>query len=75
MLSVMKFPRLVKLVQRELEYDKIDLTREQKLQAIMDQIDLTEKEKEEVKNLGLILCPQTIKDFYCQVREVEKKLN
>lgn len=45
----MKYPRLVKLVQRELDFDKQQLSRDQKLEAVREELDLNEREIREVE--------------------------
>ena len=37
-------------------------------------IDLTPKEEAEVRDVGVILCPETLKEFYEHLREAERKV-
>ena len=63
-LKMMQHPRLMQLVTRELNFDRFEYTLEQKLDAAKQEINLTEKEEKEVRDVGIVLCPQTLKEFY-----------
>ena len=70
----MRYPRLVKFVQRELDYDRVDYTREQRMEEIRQKCDLNEYEMQEIENLGLVLCPETVQELYKTIRDTEFKL-
>ena len=70
-LKMMQHPRLMQLATRELNFDKIEYTWEEKLNAAKKEINLTKKEEDEIKEMGIVLCPNTLKEFYSYVRSAE----
>ena len=76
-LHLMKYPRIMQLIHRELYFDRYEYSIEEKLAAVKEQIDLTPKEEDEIKEIGIVLCPQTLREFYehlrCTERDVIKK--
>ena len=57
----MKYPRLMQLILREIEFDRFEYTWEEKIAAVKQKIDLTSKEEQEVRDVGVVLCPSTLK--------------
>jgi len=72
---MMKYPRLMQLILRELSFDRLEYTWEQRLDAVKKQIDLTDKEEAEVRDVGIVLCPITLKEFYEHLRATERKVD
>ena len=72
-LKIMKYPRLMQLIHRELSFDRFEYTWEEKLAEVKKQIDLTAKEEAEINEAGIILCPKTLKEFYDHIRDAERK--
>ena len=73
-LQMMKYPRLMQLILREIEFDRFEFTWEEKIAAVKEKIDLTAKEEQEVRDVGVVLCPNTLKEFYEHLRAVERKV-
>lgn len=74
-LQMMKYPRLMELIHRELTYDRFEYTWEEKLAVVKQQIDLNAKEESEIRDAGIMLCPQTLKEFYDHLRSSERQAN
>ena len=70
----MRYPRLVKFVQRELDYDRLNYTRDERVEEIRQKVELNENEMQEIENLGLVLCPETVEELYKTIRDTEFKL-
>lgn len=71
-LQMMKYPRLMELILRELSFDRLEYTWEERLDAVKKKIDLTAKEEAEVRDVGIVLCPKTLKQFYDHLRAAER---
>ena len=72
---MMKYPRLMQLILRELSFDRLEYTWEQRSDAVKKQIDLTKKEEAEVRDVGIVLCPKTLREFYEHLRATERKVD
>ncbi len=70
-LAMMQHPRLMQLITRELNFDRMDYTWEEKLVAVKQEINLTRKEEQEIRDVGIVLCPKTLKEFYTYLRGAE----
>ena len=60
------------LVTRELSFDRLEYTSEERLTAAKKEINLTEKEEKEIHDMGFILCPRTLKELYTYTRAAER---
>ena len=67
-LKMMQHPRLMQLITRELNFDRYEYTQEQKLEAVKQIVQLTGKEEQEIRDMGIVLCPQTLSEFYSYLR-------
>ena len=74
-LKMMKYPRLMKLIHRELSFDRLEYTWSEKLAEVKQQIDLTVKEEAEIKEIGMVLCPETLCEFFQNLRKTEQKFD
>ena len=74
-LKMMQHPRLMKFINREMNFDRFEYTWEQKLDMAKREINLSKKEEKEVQDVGIVLCPKTLKEFYTYIRSAENELN
>ena len=65
----------MQLILRELSFDRLEYTWEQRSDAVKKQIDLTKKEEAEVRDVGIVLCPKTLREFYEHLRATERKVD
>ena len=72
--TLMRYPRIMELIHRELSYDRHDFTWEEKLAEVKKKINLTAKEESEISDVGIILCPETLKEFYEHLRAAEREV-
>ena len=72
-LKMMQYPRLMQLITRELNYDRLEYTAEEKISLADAKLHLTEKEENEIRDCGIVLCPQTLTDFYTVLRRTEQE--
>lgn len=70
-LRMMQHPRLMQLVVRELHYDRIEYTWEQRLAAAKKEMDFSAKEEKEIRDMGIVLCPRTMKELFAYARAKE----
>ena len=70
-LRMMQHPRLMQLVVRELHYDRIEYTWEQRLTAAKKEMQFTAKEEKEIHDMGIVLCPRTMKELFTYARAKE----
>lgn len=70
----MQHPRLMQLITRELNFDRFEYSWEEKLQAVKQEINLTHKEEQEIREVGIVLCPKTLKEFYTYLRGAENQV-
>ena len=68
---MMQHPRLMKLVHREVNFDRYEYTQEEKQIMTKIAINLSKKEEKEIKDGGVELCPKTIKELYTHIRASE----
>lgn len=73
-LAMMQHPRLMQLITRELNFDRFEYSWEEKLQAVKQEISLTHKEEQEIREVGIVLCPKTLKEFYTYLRGAENQV-
>jgi len=73
-LAMMQHPRLMQLITRELNFDRFEYSWEEKLQAVKQEINLTHKEEQEIREVGIVLCPKTLKEFYTYLRGAENQV-
>ena len=71
---MMKHPRLIQMINREVNFDRFEYTWEQKLDQVKQEIPLTVKEEQEIRDVGIVLCPKTLKEFYGYIRSAEEEL-
>lgn len=70
--KMMEHPRLMQLIIRELNFDRFEYTWEERLAVAKQEINFTPAEEAEIRQMGIVLCPETLKEFYTYVRAAEK---
>ena len=72
-LKMMEHPRLMHLITREMNFDRFEYTWEQRLEKAKQEIDMSKEEEAEIRKMGIVLCPKTLKEFYTYVRAAEHR--
>ena len=65
----------MQLIHRELTYDRFEYTWGEKMAEVKKVIELTAKEEAEINEVGVILCPKTLKEFYEHIRARERQVH